>query len=61
MQEELLTTAEVAKFLKVSEATVSRLAKRGQLPAIKVGKGRRSFKRFRKSDLEAFLDRYTIK
>lgn len=61
MEEELLTTKEIAGFLKVSEATVYRLAKRGDLPAIKVGKACRSFKRFRRSDLEAFLDRYTTR
>ena len=61
MEEELLTTEEVARFLKVSETTVHRLAKRGDLPAIKAGKERKSFKRFRRSDLMTFLDNYTVR
>lgn len=56
MENQLLTTKEVAKFLRVSETTIYRLVKRGELPAIKRGKG---YTRFRKSQIEAFLDRYT--
>jgi len=33
----LLTTAEVAEFLAVSERTVRRLVARGRLPCIRVG------------------------
>lgn len=56
MDDELLTKKEVARFLKVSEATVYRMTRRGDLPAIRRGK---RFTRIRKSDLLAFLERYT--
>jgi excisionase family DNA binding protein len=34
---ELLTVSETARLLRVGEATVRRLARRGKLPAIRVG------------------------
>jgi len=56
MDEELLTLNEVAKFLKVNPLYVVRITKKGELPVIKRGS---RFTRYRKSDLIAFLDRYT--
>jgi excisionase family DNA binding protein len=47
----LLTVAEVAAVLRVSNMTVYRLIKAGGLPALRVGKNYR----IRESDLEAFL------
>ena len=38
MPNEILTTVEVAKQLKVSASTVQKLAREGSLPAFKVGK-----------------------
>ena len=38
MPNEILTTAEAAKLLKVSPSTVQKLAREGSLPAFKVGK-----------------------
>lgn len=38
MEDEYLTIEEVAKRLKISKITVYRMARRGQLPAIKFGK-----------------------
>jgi excisionase family DNA binding protein len=35
---EILTVLEVARFLRVPKSTVYKLARRGQLPAAKVGK-----------------------
>jgi excisionase family DNA binding protein len=47
----LLTVAEVAEVLRVSNMTVYRLIKAGDLPALRVGKNYR----IRESELEAFL------
>lgn len=47
----LLTVAEVARILRVSNMTVYRLIKAGELPALRVGKNYR----IRESELETFL------
>lgn len=47
----LFTVAEVAEVMRVSNMTVYRLIRSGELPALRVGKGYRIFE----SDLEAFL------
>ena len=47
----LLTVAEVAAVLRVSNMTVYRLIKAGELPALRVGKNYR----IRSHDLEAFI------
>ena len=49
--EPLLTVGEVAGLMRVSNMTVYRLIKSGQLPAIRVGKNYR----IRGADLVAFL------
>lgn len=51
-REPLLTVAEVADVLRVSNMTVYRLIKSGQLPAIRVGKNYR----IRRPDLDDYLD-----
>ncbi|HJU04510.1 MAG TPA: helix-turn-helix domain-containing protein [Nitrospiraceae bacterium] len=38
MDAEILTVLEVARFLRVSKATVYKLARLGELPASKIGK-----------------------
>lgn len=48
----LLTVAEVAAHMRVSNMTVYRLIKRGELPAIRVGKNYR----LRGRDVAAYLD-----
>lgn len=48
----LLTVAEVAAGMRVSNMTVYRLIKSGELPAVRVGKGYR----IRESDLQRFLE-----
>ncbi len=50
---ELLDREETRKALKLSDATIRRLVKRGELPVVEIG-GR---KLFRSSDLEAFIER----
>lgn len=47
----LLTVAEVASLLRVSNMTVYRLIKNGELSAIRVGKNYR----IRQADLDAYL------
>lgn len=47
----LLTVAEVADVLRVSNMTVYRLIKAGELPALRVGKNYR----IRQADLDAYL------
>jgi excisionase family DNA binding protein len=48
----LFTVAEVAEVMRVSNMTVYRLIRAGELPALRVGKGYRIFE----SDLERFLE-----
>jgi excisionase family DNA binding protein len=48
----LLTVAEVADHMRVSNMTVYRLIKGGTLPALRVGKNYR----IRSADLSAYLD-----
>jgi excisionase family DNA binding protein len=49
---EIMTLQEVATYLKLAERTVYLYAQRGQLPGIKIG----SAWRFRRADLDAWLD-----
>jgi excisionase family DNA binding protein len=51
MDDFLLTAAEVADRLRVSTMTVYRLIRRGELPAVRVGRNYR----VRSDDLERFL------
>ncbi|MBT4512456.1 MAG: helix-turn-helix domain-containing protein [Chloroflexi bacterium] len=55
MEDKLLTIDDVARNLKVSEATVYRLMREGELPVIRRG---RKFTRIQESDLMAFVQRY---
>lgn len=48
----LLTVAEVAATMRISNMTVYRLIKSGDLPAIRVGKNYR----IRESDMNRYLD-----
>ena len=53
---ELLTVGEVAQLMRVSNMTVYRLIKAGQLGAIRVGKNYR----IRRRDIEAYLSMRTV-
>lgn len=55
MGEELLNTAEAARFLRVSQASIRRWSNAGLLPSHRVG--RRRERRFAESDLDQFLNR----
>ena len=52
MDETFLTTEEVLEYLQVNLRTVYRLIKAGKLPAVRVGRQWR----FRRADLDAWLD-----
>ena len=54
--EPLLTTEEVAEFLRVDIATVRRLVNRGELPAYRIG----NEYRFTRVDLEEFIKRQRV-
>ncbi|MBP7963159.1 MAG: helix-turn-helix domain-containing protein [Caldilineaceae bacterium] len=51
--EQMWDSADVAKFLDLHQQTVSRMAARGDLPGIKIGRAWR----FRPEDIRAELDR----
>jgi excisionase family DNA binding protein len=53
----LLTVSEVAAAMRVSNMTVYRLIKGGELPAVRVGKNYR----IRESDLERFLEDRSVR
>jgi excisionase family DNA binding protein len=53
----LLTVSEVASAMRVSNMTVYRLIKSGELPAVRVGKNYR----LRETDLERFLEERSVR
>lgn len=55
--EPLLTVGEVAGLMRVSNMTVYRLIKAGQLAAIRVGKNYR----IRRSDVDRYLDERAVR
>ena len=55
MTSELLRIGEVAQRLKVSQMTVWRLTRRGQLPVVAIGRARR----FRPEDIEHLVQANT--
>ena len=57
MGDRLLTVGEVAGTMRVSNMTVYRLIKSGQLPAIRVGKNFR----IRESDVDKYLSERSVK
>ena len=52
----LLTVSEVAATMRVSNMTIYRMIKSGELPALRVGKNYR----VRQSDLEAYLSDHSV-
>lgn len=53
---EVLTTKEVAEYLRMSPDTVKRLARQGRLPGVKLG----HTWRFRKADLEEMFSEAVV-
>lgn len=60
MTARLLLVQDVADQLGVHPETVREMARKGQLPALKLG-GRTSPYRFRQSSIDAYLDRLEAK
>jgi excisionase family DNA binding protein len=58
MEDEIVTVEQAAEMLKVNPSYIRKLVRQGELPVIRRGK---RYARYRKSDLMAFLDRYTIR
>ena len=56
MPDEILTLPEVARLLKVAEKTVYAMARRGALPAFKVG----GQWRFKRDDIDAWIERQKL-
>jgi excisionase family DNA binding protein len=57
MTQQYMTVEEVAKYLQLHTQTVSRMAQRGELPGVKVGR----HWRFKKETLDTFLDEQAVK
>jgi excisionase family DNA binding protein len=53
MNDQVLTVKEVAKYLKVNDRTVYRMAAVGKIPAFKVG----SSWRFKQSEIEKWIEK----
>jgi excisionase family DNA binding protein len=53
MSEELLTSTEAARLLRVSKSTIARYVRLGQLRAYRLPSG---YLRFRREDVEALLE-----
>lgn len=53
--EPLIGTSEAAKLLNCSRKTVERLASRHQIPAVRLGQGKRAYWKFRASVIDTWL------
>jgi excisionase family DNA binding protein len=54
--DELITFTEAMQILKVSRATLNRWVSNGKITKLKLGDGRKGAVRFRKEDIEKFLN-----
>ena len=54
--EELITFEEAMKLLKISRPTLNRWVRDGRIQKVKLGEGRRGTVRFRKEDIEKFIN-----
>jgi excisionase family DNA binding protein len=57
MTQQLMTVDEVADYLQLNRQTISRMAQRGELPAVKIGR----HWRFRRETLDRYLDEEAAK
>ncbi len=58
--DKLLTVSEVGDYLGVSVKSVYQMIYRGKLPYVKMGPYRSSRVRFRKPDIEAYINKCSI-
>ncbi len=59
-EDEILTSREAQEFLKIGRTKLWELTKSKQLPAYRVGSGRTSSLRYKKSELLAWLERNRV-
>lgn len=59
-EDEILTSREAQEFLKIGRTKLWELTKSNQLPAYRVGSGRTSSLRYKKSELLAWLERNRV-
>ncbi len=58
--DEILTSREAQEFLKIGRTKLWELTKSNELPAYRVGTGRTSSLRYKKSELLAWLERNRV-
>ena len=57
---ELLTSHQVLELLQIGRTKLWDLVKRGGLPAYRIGEGRNATLRFRRGELESWIDRNRV-
>lgn len=57
---EILTREEACRLLRMSRSTLWKLSKSGKIPAYRIGPGRNSALRFKRSELLEWLDNNRI-
>jgi excisionase family DNA binding protein len=60
MEKDLMSKAELMQYLSVSRATLDRLMKTG-LPYIKISSGKRGAVRFKRRDIDRWLESKRVK
>lgn len=58
--EEILTTREAQSLLKIGRTTLWELTRKNVIPAYRVGNGKRSSLRYKRSELLSWLDQNRI-
>lgn len=59
-ESELLTTAQVLDFLQIGRTKLWELVRDGAFPAYRIGEGRNSRLRYRRSDVLGWLERQRV-
>ena len=59
-QEDILTSREAREFLKVGRTKLWELTRMNKIPAYRVGSGKSSSLRYKRSELLAWLDRNRV-
>ncbi len=54
----LLTASQAGEYLSVATSTIRAYAYRGMLPFVKLGEGKWAPLRFRREDLESYIDEH---
>ena len=59
-EDEIMTGQEAREFLKISRSTLWKLTKENRVPAYRVGIGKNSDLRYKKSDLVEWLEKNRV-